>query len=123
MLQLNRGVMRLDVYTIFLVFIAGDILTGLLKAIYNGKISSECLRKGLIHKFTEILVVFGGGFLDYVMLKYLGVKLMLLQTFSIYVITMELISIIENLCEVNPSLSGLLKPYLEKLKDKDNEGN
>lgn len=113
--------MRLDVYTIFLVFIAGDILSGLLKAIYNGKISSECLRKGLIHKFTEILVVFGGGFLDYVMLKYLGVKLMLLQTFSIYVITMELISIIENLCEVNPSLSGLLKPYLEKLKDKDNE--
>lgn len=117
--------MQLAAYTLFLVFIVGDIITGLLKAIYHGKINSECLRKGLIHKFTEIIVVFGGGFLDYVMIKYLGVHLMLLQTFSIYVITMELISIIENLAEINPQLSGLLKPYLEKLKEqgKGNEGN
>ena len=115
----------MEVYTIFLVFIIGDIITGLLKAVYRGKISSKCLRKGLIHKFTEIIVVFGGGFLDYVMIKFLGVHLMLLQTFSIYVITLEIISIIENLAEINPQLSGLLKPYLEKLRkqDKHNEGN
>ncbi len=113
----------MGVYTVFLVFIAGDILSGLLKAFYHGKVSSECLRKGLIHKFSEILVVFGGWFLDYAMLNYLGTQLMLFQTFSIYVCTMELISIAENISEVNPQLSGLLKPYLEKLKDKDNERN
>lgn len=115
----------MSVYTIFLIFIGGDIATGLLKAFYNKNINSECLRKGMIHKFSEIIVVFGGGFLDYVTQMYFDKSLMLLQTFSIYIITMELISIIENLAEINPQLSGLLKPYLEKLKEKDktDEGN
>ena len=111
----------MEIYAIFLVFILGDIVTGLLKAAYHGKISSKCLRKGLIHKFTEILVVFGCGYIDFLMLHYFEQDFKLLETSQLYVITMELISIIENISQINPKLGNFLKPYLELLKEKEKE--
>ena len=86
-------------------------------------INSTALRQGLYHKLSEVLAVVGSGGLGYA-IKYLdlGVDVPLLQGVSIYICIMELISIIENLCTINPQLTKFFKPYLEKLRgDEKNE--
>lgn len=109
-------------YIVVFSFICFDVVTGILKAVYKGIINSQCLRKGLIHKFTEILTLVGCGLIDY-SADYYGIDKFpdLVSAFSIYICTMELISIIENLSEVNPVLGGFFKPYLEKLKKGEQE--
>ena len=52
----------------------------------------------------------------------LGIQIPLVGAVVTYICIMELISIMENMCAVNPELSALFKPYLEKLKgDEENE--
>ena len=51
----------------------------------------------------------------------LGFELPLLNVVSVYICTMELISIVENICEVNPQMYALFSPYLKKLKQKDGD--
>ena len=46
----------------------------------------------------------------------LGIQIPIVGAVVTYICIMELISIMENMCAVNPELSALFKPYLEKLK-------
>lgn len=113
--------MVLIVVAFFIVF---DIVTGIMEALYKGEINSTKLRQGLYHKLSEIVCVLGAYLLE-LGAKYidLGISLHLVNVVSVYICTMELVSIIENLCEINPSLAKLFKPYLEKLRGekKDDE--
>lgn len=104
------------------VFILFDIATGVLKGLYNDGINSTYLRKGLFHKLSEVIAVFGSWLLEYA-INYidLGVDLPLFKIVSVYICLMELVSILENLAEVNPTLAKLFKPYLEKLKEKSDK--
>ena len=109
---------------VVLIFIVFDIITGVIKAVYKGDINSTYLRQGLYHKLSEIFAVIIGILLEYgASYIELGIDLHLTNIISTYICTMELISIIENICEVNPTLGKLFKPYLEKLKGeyKDDE--
>lgn len=40
-----------------------------------------------------------------------------------YICIMEFISIIENLCELNPALAKFFTPYLQKLNQNESEDN
>lgn len=104
------------IYIVVGCFILFDIITGILKAFYYGKINSTGLRTGLYHKLSEIIAVAGAGLLEFGV-KYvdIGVDIPVLNVVAIYICIMELISILENICEVNPKLCELFKPYLEKL--------
>lgn len=103
-------------------FIGFDIITGLLKAIYKGKVNSTVLREGLFHKISELLVVLGSGALEYgTAYINLGIDLPLIEAVTVYICLIELASIIENLCELNPKLAKLFKPYLEKIQKMDDE--
>lgn len=107
----------MKVYLVVACFILFDVLTGLLKALYKGKINSTVLRKGLFHKISEMLAVVGSGLLEYAAtLIDLGVNVPLLSGVSIYVCVMEIVSIIENLCTINPKLKKFFSGYLEKLE-------
>ena len=110
----------MKIYIVVLSFIGFDIITGIVKALYTTGLNSTILRKGLFHKLSEILAVGGSGWLE-MGTQYidLGVSLPLLNCTSIYVCIMELISIMENLAEVNPELKKLFQPFLEKLKNKE----
>lgn len=112
------------IYIVVGSFILFDILTGLIKALYQNGVNSTYLRQGLYHKASEIIAVVGSGLLEYG-LKYidLGIDVPLLTVVCVYICTMELVSILENLAEVNPSLAKLFKPYLEKIKKKEGEDN
>ena len=107
---------------IVLCFIVFDVITGYIKALKNQNIDSTYLRKGLYSKLSEILAVIGSYFLN-IGSKYinLGVEIPLLQGVAIYLCIMELVSIIENLCAVNPALEKLFGPYLEKIKEQKKE--
>ena len=112
----------MGIYITVGVFIVFDIVTGIIKALYNEGLNSTYLRKGLFHKLSEIIAVLGSGLLEYgIAYINLGVDIPVLGVVSAYICGMELVSIIENLCEVNPGLAKLFKPYLEKLKNSDKE--
>ena len=99
-----------------------DILTGLMKAVYKEGINSTVLRKGLFHKLSEIVTVAGCGLADY-MTTYIdfGFEIHILKPVAIYICIMELISIIENIGEVNEPLKKFFAPYLDKLKGEADE--
>lgn len=100
-------------------FILFDIASGFIKAWYKKDIDSTVLRKGLFHKLSELLALVG-SYLLMLATSYinLGIELPLLAVVSVYICTMELVSIIENICEVNPHMFGVFSPYLNKLKQK-----
>lgn len=108
------------VYITVLAFIGFDIFTGLIKALAKDGLNSTILRKGMYHKLSEILTVVGAGLLQYgAEYIQLGVEIPALIGVASYICIMELISIIENLAMLNPSLYKLFKPFLNKLKDED----
>lgn len=106
------------------VFIVFDIVTGIIRALYNDGLNSTALRKGLFHKLSELIAVVGAYLLEYG-LQYiqLGVDVPLLKATTAYICLMELVSILENLADVNPILCKFFKPYLEKIKTKEDKTN
>lgn len=110
------------VYIVVGVFILFDIATGVLKAVYHGNVDSTALRKGMYHKLSEVITVIGSGLIEYgASYINLGVSLPVLNVVAVYICITELISILENIAEVNPTLSKLFKPYLEKLKEQESQ--
>lgn len=112
----------MQIYIIVAGFILADVVTGILQAVYNKDVNSTKLRQGLYHKLSEILSVVLATGLEYAC-QYveLGVDVPVLSVVSIYICVMELVSILENLCNVNPKLAKLFKPYLEKLNSDEEE--
>ena len=110
--------METTTYIIVAGFIIFDIVTGIIKALYQGGLDSTKLRKGLFHKLSEIVTVGGCGLLEFGS-QYvdIGFDIPVLKPVATYICAMELISIIENVCEVNEPLRKLFMPYLSKLKD------
>ena len=101
-------------------FIAFDIVTGIIRALYNDGLNSTALRKGLFHKLSELIAVVGTYLLEYgIQYINLGIDIPLLKATAAYICLMELVSILENLADVNPILGKFFKPYLEKIKTKD----
>lgn len=115
--------MRVHTYLVVGAFILFDIVTGIIKAVYNEGLNSTHLRRGLFHKLSEILAIIGSDLLEY-SAKYIHINtdLPILEAVTAYICIMELISILENLCAVHPGLRKLLKPYLEKMKEDKKNG-
>ena len=110
----------MPVYCIIGGFILFDILTGFAKALAKEGINSTKIRNGLYHKLSEIIAVLFSYFLEY-SADYinLGVDLPVVGVVAVYICVMEFVSILENICEMNPQMYNLFKPYLEKLKQEE----
>lgn len=109
----------MEAYVIIGVFILFDILTGILKGLKNGHLNSTKLRTGLYTKVSEILAVLlahgielGADYIN------LGFTIPMRGVVVTYIAVTELVSILENLGELNPVLDKLFKPYLEKLRER-----
>lgn len=96
------------------VFIIADILSGLLKALYNKEFKSSVMRDGLFHKAGEILVL---GLLYLVEIESaaigLDAGLPLFKTGCGYVVLMEIGSIIENLKTFTPGIDNIIRKETE----------
>lgn len=92
------------------VFILADILSGLLKALYNKEFKSSMMRGGLFHKAGEILVL---GLLYLVEFESAALGfdagLPLFKTGCGYVVLMEIGSIIENLKAFTPGIDNIIR--------------
>lgn len=102
---------------IVLGFMVFDVVTGLIKAGYNGNYNSAIMRQGGFHKSMEVMAMAVAYFVEYaVVYVNIGVNIPAVPAVTVYICIMELISILENICAVNPQMCALFKPYLDKLK-------
>lgn len=113
---------ELKVSVIVFSFIVADIATGLIKAIATHSYSSSVMREGLFHKLGEIICIIFGVLCDYA-LPMIGIKipLSIAQSVSVYIIIMEIGSVIENIGVLNPDLSKYLGKIFEKIETPDTE--
>lgn len=102
---------------IVLGFIVFDVVTGLIKAGYNGNYNSAIMREGGFHKSMEVMAMAVAYFVEYAIVYInIGIDVPAVPAVTVYICIMELISILENICAVNPQMCALFKPYLDKLK-------
>lgn len=105
------------VYVITAFFIVLDMVSGIIKAFKNKEYNSSIMREGLFHKSGSVLCVVFGSLVDYAQgFVDLGVHIPIAVSVCAYIILMEIGSIIENVCVINPEiLPEKLKEYFSKL--------
>ena len=96
-----------ELFVLALIFILLDIVSGILAAAVHGKISSSAMRSGLYHKTAEILLM-SVGVVGQIAVSYTGLNGVIpdaiFQSVIVYVVAMELVSILENINKANPKL-------------------
>ena len=90
---------------IALVFNALDIITGIITALKNKDIQSAKLRDGLFKKVGFIMCYFVAWLVD-TQGSRIGFQfgISILPIIILYVCTTELVSILENICKINPDI-------------------
>lgn len=99
-----------DVWALIAVlfFVATDYITGIVKAIMAGNLSSKRMREGLGHKFAYLVLILTSYMID-VFSAHVDLSLPV----HVYLVTVggicliELTSIIENITEINPELKDV----------------
>ena len=91
-----------------------DILTGVIHAWATGHLKSYKMREGLNHKSGELCVLLVGEVLSYGM----QLPIVFMMGISIYVIFMELVSIMENLDKMGVKFPKFIRDAFRNAKDK-----
>lgn len=105
------------VYLITAIFIVLDMVTGVVKAFKEKCFTSSIMREGLFHKCGSILCVVFSVLVETAQ-HYLdiGIVVPVIIPVCAYIITMEIGSIIENVCTINPQIMPeKLKSFFSKL--------
>lgn len=108
-----------------LVFIMFDVITGYAQAIANKNIQSSKMRTGFWHKLAILFALMLAGVLDVLMGQGImietGLSAPIFEAACVYVIVMELSSILENIKKMNPELAGtkLLDLFGEASQDRE----
>lgn len=91
-----------------LVFILLDVMTGIAKGASQHNLSSEKMKSGFWHKLGIIAALVVAGLLDAAAATGLdlGFEVPVFEGVCTYVVLMELLSILENIAEINPELAG-----------------
>lgn len=98
-------------------FILLDMISGIIKAFKKKKFTSRIMREGLFHKCGSVLCILFGFGVDKVQ-EYIdiGVNIPVATAICGYIILMEIGSIIENICIINPEIMPeKLKSFFDKL--------
>lgn len=96
------------VFAIVCAFVLLDVVSGLAAAIKNKELSSSVMHEGLYNKLGEVLLLvvamFVATILDVYPFTQLGIPPEVMYLVALYITLMELVSILENICKLNPSL-------------------
>ena len=105
------------VYLLTGIFILLDMVTGIIKAFKEKNFTSSIMREGLFHKCGSILCIAFAVLVQTAQHHIdLGVVIPVATPVCCYIITMEIGSIIENVCAINPQiLPEKLKSFFSKL--------
>lgn len=98
-------------------FIAGDVVTGIASSLYKGEFNSTIMREGMWHKLGSILAILACIFIQH-FVRLMGVEMgfNISDACAIYICVMEIGSIMENVCSLNPTLTKVMSRFLKKLK-------
>lgn len=103
-----------------LIMILLDIITGVIQAFKHGDLNSSLLRSGLFNKLGEVIAIVCAYIFQYIPKAFeIEIDIPLLTGVAVYIVLMEMVSVIENLCNINEHLYALFQPYLAKLKGND----
>ena len=103
-----------------LFFVVTDYITGIVKAIMAGNLSSKRMREGLGHKFAYLILILVAYMIDTV-----GAHVDLGLPVHVYLVTVggicliELTSILENITEINPELKDV--PFMQIFSTTDTD--
>lgn len=98
-----------------LIFSLFDILTGFIQAVINKNVDSGIMRKGLLHKLLLLIIICSAVILDKAFnLPYVT------KIVSIYIIVMEITSILENLKKAGIEVGDISKILIDKEEKKWN---
>lgn len=116
--QLEALTPQIKTGAVILLFILFDIITGLIKALASHSYESRVMRQGLFHKLGEIVCFIFGVVCD-IFLPYLGVSLpvSIAQSICVYIVIMEIGSVIENIGAINPDLAKYLHKIFAKFEE------
>ena len=111
-----------DVWALIAVlfFVVTDYVTGMVKAIMAGNLSSSKMRAGLGHKFAYLILILVAYMIDAI-----GAHVDLGLPVHVFLITVggicliELTSIIENITEINPELKDV--PFMRIFANADTD--
>lgn len=96
------------VFAIVCAFVLLDVVSGLAAAIKNKELSSSVMHEGLYNKLGEVLLLVVAMFVATILEVYpftqLGIPPEVMYLVALYITLMELVSILENICKLNPSL-------------------
>ena len=111
------------IYAIAFAFSGLDFFTGLTKAFATNSFTSTKMRQGLFHKVSLILCMILGGLVDFAQVYLeLGITIPVAEAICVYICLMEITSIIENICKINPEIvPDKLAALFGGLKKNDNE--
>lgn len=106
-------------------FILLDFVTGIIKAFVSKQFTSSIMRQGLFHKAGSLLVILFGALVDYAQTYIdIGVSIPVASTICLYIILMEIGSIIENVCVINPRIvPAKLQSFFQKLNTSEKESD
>ena len=86
-----------------------DVLTGWIKAIKKAKFKSTVMKKGLLSKVTKMIILCLMYVLEYYLpMININIGLPIVALVGVYIIIMELSSVIENVGAINPALQKKL---------------
>ena len=125
-------------YVIMMIIVAwlaiADFITGMIKAYVTGTLSSSKMRKGGVNKVGELIVMTTACGLE-AGIKALGQYYDTSQELAavtgtvtavlifVYIVVMEVISILENYAEINPDSAGWITKLLKRLKNNNDNEN
>ncbi|MCD8052346.1 MAG: phage holin family protein [Clostridiales bacterium] len=93
-------------YLVAFALIALDFITGIVKGAATGTLSSTVMREGLYKKASLILLMALGCLADYAQgFIDLGISIPAAAAVCSYIGAMEIMSILENFCKINPDLA------------------
>ena len=99
-----------------LIFVAFDTISGLIKAFATNTFSSTKVKTGIFHKAALILIMVMSAVIDILsgFIPSMPFTVPLTQGCCLLIIGMECMSVLENICAINPTLkdSALIKRLL-----------
>lgn len=100
------------------IFMASDIVTGYMKAVDEKNFESSMMRKGLMHKAGELIIL-----ILFIVLQFsLDLPDYICKFISLYIIVMEAYSICENLDAIGVKIPVFIKNSLKETSEKLGNG-
>lgn len=104
-------------------FMLADIVSGFIKAWHNNDLQSRALRNGLFHKAAFLGLIGVAQLTELAADKIPEIELNLPITSSIcaYIVLTEIVSVLENLRDINPDIGGVLNRFPAHPDDEPND--